>query len=153
MQPMPREVVNAQSAKVYKYTEGVSSLSAHYPPTSTTTTRTNSPSDNQHPSQLQHYHTAYDFHQQKKKFPITYHTYHRLITMVRLLITSLTALVLSLAAVNAQTGPINAASYPPPNQVPDINSPQVQAWLKVRSCSRVFFLAYDHFFSPLSKHL
>ncbi|KAF9385745.1 chitin deacetylase [Podila verticillata] len=50
--------------------------------------------------------------------------------MVKVFITSLTVLVLSLAAVNAQTGPITAANYPPPNQVPDINSAQVQAWLK-----------------------
>ncbi|KAG0025030.1 chitin deacetylase [Podila clonocystis] len=50
--------------------------------------------------------------------------------MVKAFIASLTVIVLSLAAVNAQTVPINAANYPPPNQVPDINSPQVQAWLK-----------------------
>lgn len=63
--------------------------------------------------------------------------------MVKVFITSLTVLVLSLAAVNAQTGPINAANYPPPNQVPDINSAQVQAWLKVRS----------YFFSKTSPRL
>ncbi|KAG0327521.1 chitin deacetylase [Podila horticola] len=50
--------------------------------------------------------------------------------MVKVFIASLAVLVLSLATINAQTGPINAADYPPPNQVPDISSPQVQAWLK-----------------------
>lgn len=39
-------------------------------------------------------------------------------------------LVLTIASVKAQTQTINIANYPKVNAVPDVNSPQVQAWLK-----------------------
>ncbi|KAF9946905.1 chitin deacetylase [Mortierella alpina] len=41
-------------------------------------------------------------------------------------VSSLTILLLALAAISAQ----NLTGYPPRDEVPDVNSPQVQAWLK-----------------------
>lgn len=58
--------------------------------------------------------------------------------MVKLLSSSITALVMAIAVIQAQTvpspasapGTINPKDYPAANQVPPVNSPQVQQWLK-----------------------
>ncbi|KAG0044161.1 chitin deacetylase [Gryganskiella cystojenkinii] len=49
--------------------------------------------------------------------------------MVRIAAASISVLFLTIAAVKAQI-PIVIANYPPANQIPPTNSPQVQAWLK-----------------------
>ncbi|KAG0296446.1 hypothetical protein BGZ97_004529, partial [Linnemannia gamsii] len=51
--------------------------------------------------------------------------------MVKFLSSSLTVLVLTLAVVKAQTtATIDIKNYPAVNQIPPVNSPEVQAWLK-----------------------
>lgn len=56
--------------------------------------------------------------------------------MVRLLSSSITVLAMTIAVIQAQTAPaaapgtINIKDFPPANQVPPVNSPQVQQWLK-----------------------
>ncbi|KAG0257717.1 chitin deacetylase [Mortierella polycephala] len=49
--------------------------------------------------------------------------------MVKIFVSSLSVFLLTIAAVRAQT-PIVIADYPTINEVPPINSPEVQAWLK-----------------------
>ncbi|KAF9190579.1 chitin deacetylase [Haplosporangium sp. Z 767] len=49
--------------------------------------------------------------------------------MVKVFISSLSVFLLTIAAVKAQT-PIVIADYPPINEIPPTNSPEVQAWLK-----------------------
>ncbi|KAG0328224.1 chitin deacetylase [Podila humilis] len=50
--------------------------------------------------------------------------------MAKFIFSSVTVLVLSLAVVKAQSTPIVISEYPKINEVPAINSPEVQAWLK-----------------------
>jgi len=49
--------------------------------------------------------------------------------MVKFIASTLTVLVLTLAVVKAQSA-INIKDYPPVNQIPPTNSPEVLAWLK-----------------------